>query len=1007
MDAGMENDEAPTPPDRPEPGADAIGVDERVRSRPRDEPPDPDRADAGRPIPEPVDLAGEDAHDPVPVATETDGDGEVALPAWAARLVRRALAVPTESWIAFAVVGGAVFFVFQTMWAGGALLDDSIVTGGDMGAHFWGPAFLRDSLIPSGSLSGWAPNWFGGFPAFQFYMVVPALAIVLLNIGGFSGIAAVSLLVFLAMAIRISRRDDRLARLRRIIVPLSIVVVVVGIGLPYGVAFKLVVISGLVSMPLSAWAMGRWSGMSFPGPPLLALATLYFVFDRSFHILGGNGASTMAGEFAFSISLSLALLAIGLYVRGLDTGQGQGWAAIALALTALCHIIPFFFAAGVIALAGLVRLGRSQLTWAVVTTATAGLLTAFWSMPFLARRTFMNDMGWEQTHDWHAALVTRDRLIADFLRDAPPLEVVLPLACVGFGLSLARRNRLGILLGLAVPSLAIAFVYLGGAETRLWNARITPFYYLSLYLLVAIALSESVRLFARRVDGAAEPHGWPLWRLGLLLGATAVAAGLYTAPLMGFAGFYDGQRAGLFQLVLLATWLVGAVAVAEWARVVRLLVLARHERVRAAGHDRLVLRWTPVAAFVVTWLIVGLPLGSVPLSDIGPGRVEHPVGLSADRSFIPGWANYNFRGADGDDKLRYPEYRDILLTMSDVGAEHGCGRALWEYSDTQGEYGTPMAMMLLPHFSDECIGSMEGLYFESSASTPHHFQMQAALSERPSRPQRDLPYPDGLDVALGVDMMQLYGVRYYLTYSPAAYASARANAELTELAVSGPWAVFEVADADLVVPLEHQPVVVEGLGDGQESWLGELDDGGFEQEYPGTASEFFLDPDNWAVFRAGDGPDEWARVARGETPRRVPTEPTLVTDLDVDRDRISFHVDRVGSPILVKTSYFPNWRVSGARGPYRVQPNLMVVIPTAEEVTLRYGRTGVDVAGIVLTALGIGVVIGLFRTRPRRWSDPWFDPVEGVWFGRRDLPDASDVGARAGSDAPEGQGASP
>ena len=45
-------------------------------------------------------------------------------------------------------------------------------------------------------------------------------------------------------------------------------------------------------------------------------------------------------------------------------------------------------------------------------------------------------------------------------------------------------------------------------------------------------------------------------------------------------------------------------------------------------------------------------------------------------------------------------------------------------------------------------------------------------------------------------------------------------------------------------------------------------------------------------------------------------------------DKISFDVSEIGKPVEVKESYFPNWKVSGAKGPYRLAPNLMVVVPT-------------------------------------------------------------------------------
>ena len=52
---------------------------------------------------------------------------------------------------------------------------------------------------------------------------------------------------------------------------------------------------------------------------------------------------------------------------------------------------------------------------------------------------------------------------------------------------------------------------------------------------------------------------------------------------------------------------------------------------------------------------------------------------------------------------------------------------------------------------------------------------------------------------------------------------------------------------------------------------------------------------------------------------------------------LSFDVSRTGVPVLVKISYFPNWQVAGAAGPWRVTPNLMVVVPTS---TMKTGMSG-------------------------------------------------------------------
>ena len=74
--------------------------------------------------------------------------------------------------------------------------------------------------------------------------------------------------------------------------------------------------------------------------------------------------------------------------------------------------------------------------------------------------------------------------------------------------------------------------------------------------------------------------------------------------------------------------------------------------------------------------------------------------------------------------------------------------------------------------------------------------------------------------------------------------------------------------------------------------------------------------------------------------------------------------------MLVRTSYFPNWQASGADGPWRVSPNLMVVVPTAEHVELTFGRTGIDYLGMLLTVFGIVGLIVLFRLQPIDYRDP-------------------------------------
>ncbi|MDA3040769.1 MAG: hypothetical protein O3C27_14810, partial [Actinomycetota bacterium] len=100
----------------------------------------------------------------------------------------------------------AAVYVFAQLRPG-LLLADNTPSGGDMGAHVWGPAYLRDSLLTSGRLTGWTNDWYAGFPAYHFYMVVPALAILALNSGLNPLLGVPAAAVLLVAVVVIGRRS--------------------------------------------------------------------------------------------------------------------------------------------------------------------------------------------------------------------------------------------------------------------------------------------------------------------------------------------------------------------------------------------------------------------------------------------------------------------------------------------------------------------------------------------------------------------------------------------------------------------------------------------------------------------------------------------------------------------------------------------------------------------------------------------------------------------------------
>lgn len=779
-------------------------------------------------------------------------------------LVVRVLLVGVSTFVALKVVQPSLLVQVNTP------------TGGDMGAHVWAPAYLRDHLLPNWRLNGWSMDWYSGFPVYRFYMVVPALLIVALDV-----------------------------------------------VLPYGVAFKLVAVAGIVTLPISLYLFGRLARFAYPLPELFAVVGMIYLLDESYTIYGGNVASTMAGEFSFSIALSLAMVGFGLFARGLETGEHRVKAAIVVALAVLCHgIVAIFVTVGLLIM-GLLWFDRRRLRWFVTTAGTGALLSAFWIVPFVGNHAFMTDMKYKGEPGSGSFSSYWDMFFA-----LPPFFNVLftGLAVVGFVASIVRRQVTGAWIGITgLVFTALVFLTKDSLPVigLLWNPRLLPFVNLCRYLLAAVGAVEIVaglvrwaqlERFRRDVQRGAQPSEYePLDRGGRFAANTVTALSL-TAVTLLVLGFR-------FQVLPGATFQTEN---------------GRNE---------------------YTWL----------------GVFEGPADSSG---FVDVWARWNFSGYEA--KSYYGEYYELVQTMKTIGEERGCGRALYENHADNDHYGTTMALMLLPFWTDGCIGSSEGLFFEAAGTTPFHFLATAAMSKQSSNPVRELRYENNI-AAIGVPYLQDLGMRYFLAVSPEAVAEAKAQPELTLIETAGPWHVFEVEGSELVVPLAVQPVVVEARGgDQRERWLE-------------VGTSWFQQREEWAATPAADGPEEWQRIdveidlsrrvgEPGDDSRNVdivtpvqPIEPVAladvtVTDVVVGEDSVRFSVDQVGVPVVVRVSYFPNWQVDGAQGPYRIAPNMMVVVPTDTEVRLHFEPSLVDRLAYVLTFLGIVACFVMWRRGPVRFA---------------------------------------
>jgi hypothetical protein len=360
----------------------------------------------------------------------------------------------------------------------------------------------------------------------------------------------------------------------------------------------------------------------------------------------------------------------------------------------------------------------------------------------------------------------------------------------------------------------------------------------------------------------------------------------------------------------------------------------------------------PIAGLVLVVMSFGIITGTLPLSDVynvrtSAGLVTHNKWAflpAVQTSLVPLWVSEGFSGYEGNSS--WPQYHALMQTMARVGARDGCGRALAE-DDTVGMYGSIYEMALLPYWTNGCIDAMTGIPEDLSVN----YTFAAVASARLSLGNFDTIQPGvrypAFDVSKGVPELRALGVRYYLPFTAQAKAQAAADRSLRLVASSGPWRIYAVRGVSLVQGLSRRPVVVPVGGDTGDS-LAWLD----------AAMPWFVN--QRGARPAAEGPSGWPRVASPSRDADGPRLPRVtVSHVVVGPNTVSFHVDRTGIPVEVRMSYFPWWQATGAQGPWKLDPDELVVIPTSHEVMLTAGPQVVDRLALWISVLAVLATIGL------------------------------------------------
>ncbi len=929
-----------------------------------------------------------------------------------------------EKGLSIFLIGFSVVIVFFMVSGLDVLFNTNTATGGDMGAHVWTGDFVWRKLLTQGRVTGWSDDWFAGFPVLGFYFPLPFWIMTILNVIlpyniAFKIVTALGLLLYPVTGWSLGHH----ANLRK---PIP---VFMGLAmLPYMVDRQWAIYGGNVGSTMA----GEFSFTLSVAGALLFLGLLSKVMRTGTRRASAGIVLAMVGLSHLLPTIWVGVAGTAIILTHLDkrrTNLRNAYAVfVASGVVAAALWFAGFHRVGVVAAAAIAlgavvydqftkKLNLGQFGDAFAAVATGASLAMFWIWPFWNHLDYSNDMGYEKETKYLQNLFP-------WVRDKPEAGSAVfffafLLGLIGaayalwtFGQAIMRARKanpnswhtagIGVcLLGAAAGTAAVLpWIRVSVApEASMFNVANAVL--LGTFLLFAAVLA--VLVFAWEVD-----NDWN--RLGVALTiVTALCAIVFRAIPYGFR---------LWNNRVLPFWLLGTFMLAAMGlhAIGHMLLAGARQLTGGTRGFPAANVYGLLAAALVTHMAIALPLGAVPgwfpapkftkksITEtptsggaavtrntggwlLGYQRVDDSSDFNA--SLAKGWPPYNYKGYENRG-ANWTDYNNIIQTMKKVGVDHGCGRAQWEYESKQDRWGTPMALMLLPYWTDSCIGSMEGLYFESSATAPYHWLNSALVSKGPSNPQRELPYK-ALDVNEGVKKMQQWGVRYYMSFSPSAIEQADKNPDLELLTTTKYsrvcddaetksntcptiWKIYRVKNAEIVEGLKFRPAVVQGINQNQTGgWLD-------------LAVAQYNNSETYPVPFAADGPKDWQRVSAstnrsrneptfGKTlsvavPEQVPLPEVKVTNIVSSFDgkktsgkpgTVKFRVDKIGVPVVVKMSYFPNFRVEGAKGPYRLAPNMMVVIPTQNNVTVSYKWDKNDYLGFLAGIFGIALAVVLYR----------------------------------------------
>ncbi len=296
-------------------------------------------------------------------------------------------------------------------------------------------------------------------------------------------------------------------------------------------------------------------------------------------------------------------------------------------------------------------------------------------------------------------------------------------------------------------------------------------------------------------------------------------------------------------------------------------------------------------------------------------------------TFIPYWLQWNYDGFEH--KENWPTYQAINEFLD---GDFNEPRVVYEHSQLHNTFGTERAFENLPLFSGRA--TLEGVYLQSAVTAPYIFYIQSEISQQQSCPFWHKFPCTSMNFKKAAKHLKLFNVKHLIIISPQAQKAIAERPEYTLVKEIKNYQIYQLTSASgknnngYVTPLLYEPVAVQASAWKNISYTW------FTQS----------DLDTHLVFLPKVTDKEKSRFHTILQPQELDVHnlpkkqlrPNCIVNATLSDAEIAINTTCINTPLLIKVSYHPSWKVEGADTIYLASPGFMLIYPLRENVKLYY-----------------------------------------------------------------------